>query len=119
MSEKPVSNRGWWQTLPGILTGLAAIITAVTGLIVAFNHDGSRSGQAGTASSQSASGSATRGSGPQSQSADAAGGSGAQSISLPALNRVRLGGGDAVITILSAQIEPIDAGRRSLKFVGR
>ena len=31
---------GWWQTLPGILTATATIITAVTGLIVALNQMG-------------------------------------------------------------------------------
>lgn len=37
-------------------------------------------------------------------------------IALPALNRVSLAGGEAVITILSAEIEPLDLERRSLKF---
>jgi hypothetical protein len=32
MSEEPKSS--WWQTLPGLLTALATVITAVTGLIV-------------------------------------------------------------------------------------
>jgi hypothetical protein len=31
-SERPES---WWRTLPGVLTGIAAVITAVTGLAVA------------------------------------------------------------------------------------
>jgi hypothetical protein len=35
------------------------------------------------------------------------------------MNRVRLSGGTAVITILSAEIEPIDAQRRSLKVLVR
>ena len=30
--------RGWWQTLPGILTQIAAIITAVTALIAALSQ---------------------------------------------------------------------------------
>lgn len=30
----------WWHTLPGVLTALAAVITAVTGLIVAINKSG-------------------------------------------------------------------------------
>jgi len=31
---------GWWQTVPGILTATATIITAVTGLIIALNQIG-------------------------------------------------------------------------------
>jgi hypothetical protein len=30
----------WWQTVPGILTATAAIVTAVTGLIAALNQTG-------------------------------------------------------------------------------
>lgn len=35
--QKP---RVWWQTIPGILTAIAAIITAVTGLILALHQIG-------------------------------------------------------------------------------
>ena len=35
--EQPKS---WWQTVPGILTGLAAVITATAGLIVALQQVG-------------------------------------------------------------------------------
>jgi len=38
----------------------------------------------------------------------------AEPIALPALSRVKLGGGAADITILSAAIEPLDLERRSL-----
>jgi hypothetical protein len=33
-AEAPEKAKGFWQTLPGILTGLAALITAVTGLVL-------------------------------------------------------------------------------------
>ncbi len=39
MNEGPQS-KGWWQTVPGILTAMAGIITAVTGLIVALHQIG-------------------------------------------------------------------------------
>lgn len=119
MSEKPPAAPRWWQTVPGILTGLAAIITAATGLIVALNRTGNRSEDVKPASvavsggAQSGSAVAARTAGP------AAGGGAAQAIALPALNRVRLAGGAAVITILSAAVEPIDADRRSLTFAVR
>jgi hypothetical protein len=32
------SGRSWWTTLPGILTGIAAVLTAVTGMIVALSQ---------------------------------------------------------------------------------
>jgi hypothetical protein len=35
MSEAE-SRPGFWQTLPGILTGIAAVVTAVTGLVAAL-----------------------------------------------------------------------------------
>jgi hypothetical protein len=32
---EPPTDRSWWTTLPGMLTGLAALLTAVTGLVAA------------------------------------------------------------------------------------
>jgi hypothetical protein len=119
MSEKPPAAPRWWQTVPGILTGLAAIITAVTGLIVALNRTGNRSEDVKPASVV-VSGGAQSGSAVASRTAgQARSGGGAEPIALPALNRVRLAGGAAVITILSAEVEPIDADRRSLKVAVR
>jgi hypothetical protein len=37
-TEDPEKSKGFWQTLPGILTGVAALITAITGLIVGVIH---------------------------------------------------------------------------------
>lgn len=39
MNEGPQS-KGWWQTVPGILTATASIIIAVAGLIVALHQAG-------------------------------------------------------------------------------
>jgi hypothetical protein len=39
MSENPKSE-GWWHTVPGFLTALAGIITAVTGLLFALHQAG-------------------------------------------------------------------------------
>jgi len=103
MSDDRPSAPGWWQTLPGILTGVAALITAVTGLVVAFNHTRSRAEDIRPASPPGSVGTP----------------SGARAVALPALNRVMLAGGSTVVTILSAQVEPLDRDRRSLKFVVR
>jgi len=40
MPEEPSKPQSWWQTLPGILTAVAALITAVTGLLAALNQAG-------------------------------------------------------------------------------
>lgn len=37
-------QRSWWTTLPGVLTGAAAVLSAVTGLIVAIHQLGLFSG---------------------------------------------------------------------------
>ena len=34
------AGKGWWHTLPGILTASAGLITAVTGLVVVLNQAG-------------------------------------------------------------------------------
>ncbi|MDN0075077.1 hypothetical protein QU481_09240 [Crenobacter sp. SG2303] len=39
MTEEP-KNKGFWQTLPGILTAVAGVVTAVTGLLVALQQAG-------------------------------------------------------------------------------
>jgi hypothetical protein len=33
-------SKSWWQTLPGVLTAVAAVITALTGLLVAVHQTG-------------------------------------------------------------------------------
>lgn len=57
MAEVPKSQ-SWWQTLPGILTAIAAIITAIAGLVVAlyqagfFQHNKAESVSASSAPSR-------------------------------------------------------------------
>lgn len=119
MPEQSPSAPSWWQTVPGILTGLAAIITAVTGLVIAFNRSPEPK-DSGTAASLSLPADPGSGATSGSRSPLQPGAAGrAEPVVLPALNRVRLAGGDAVITILSAEVEPIDGDRRSLTLVIR
>src|SRR5262245_41759668 len=40
MAGEPSKPTSWWQSLPGVLTAVATIITAVTGLIVALIQAG-------------------------------------------------------------------------------
>lgn len=53
MSGEPPKSQSWWQTLPGILTAVAAIITASTGLILALNQAGVFSDESKSASPDS------------------------------------------------------------------
>ena len=39
MAEEPKPD-SWWRSLPGILTAIAAIITAIGGFILALNQAG-------------------------------------------------------------------------------
>jgi hypothetical protein len=104
------NSPSWWQTMPGILTGLAAIITAATGLMLAFNRTSGRS-DAVTPSSASSPPAVSREATPTSTAVSPAA---SGEISLPEIHQVKLPG--AVITVLSAKTEPIDAERRSLTF---
>ncbi len=36
----PKSSQSWWATLPGIITSLTAIVTALAGLVIAINQTG-------------------------------------------------------------------------------
>src|SRR4051794_6363045 len=128
MTEKAPGSQSWWQTIPGMLTGLAAVITAITGLIVAFHRPGDANG-AGKSASQTPAGIATAAS-PAGSSASpepnrpataaaAAGAPSSQRLKLPALTEVKLAGGQTVIKILSAELEPFNAEKRALRIAVR
>jgi hypothetical protein len=106
--------------MPGILTGVAAIITAITGLIVAFNRTSGKTENvqppASTVERAKDSPRESRKEREASARGDAGRAKEAKEVALPAVRRIKLAGGDAVITILSAEVEPIDLERRSLTF---
>ena len=105
------SGTSWWQTVPGVLTGLAAIITAVTGLIIALNRTNARNEAPATASlSREASSASAAASNPANGTRAATTGT---AVPLPNPPQVTLDGGTSVITVLSARIEPVDADRRA------
>ena len=120
MADQAADGQSWWQTVPGILTGIAAVITAVTGLIIAFNRVDNRQAderpRATVAPSPQSSAAPLASPSPSSSAGTAGASIKPVSIPLPAINRVKLAGGDAVITILSAKVETIAADRRSLTF---
>lgn len=125
-SNEPKSQN-WWTTLPGILTGVAAVLTAVSGLIIAFHQVNSREtrqevanqttagGQSDVHGSVAGSGSITNG---NASTATASSGAGIE-LPLPAINEVKLDGGNTVVKILKAELQPFNAEKRALKFVVR
>lgn len=46
-------SKGWWATMPGILTALAGLVTAVAGLLVALHQIGALGGEAESVDSPS------------------------------------------------------------------
>jgi len=112
--------KSWWQTLPGMLAGVAAIISASAALLVAINQGGwfSRSG-ADLTRRDGAHVAVPQGSGAADSGATAAAQGtlvpGRTSIALPELREYRLG--DLVFTLLSASLTPrtTEAGTLSVR----
>jgi hypothetical protein len=85
MSDEKPTN--WWATLPGLLTAAAAVITAVTGLLLGLGQlgvfDGGRPATVATGGSPSATASAS-GAGTASASASRSGQGAKWTVALPA-----------------------------------
>ena len=112
--EKPTS---WWATLPGLLTAAAAVITAVTGLLLGLGQlgvfDGGR--PAATASGSPAAGTSQPGVPPQpSGTVTGAGESAGWTVALPAERKYR--SADVEYEILDARVRPDVAGKVALTF---
>src|SRR5215208_7516228 len=125
MSQEPRSG-SWWLTLPGVLTGLAAVITAVTGLAVALHQISAPSGPEKASSEKPVAVTTQNNSKPPPASSDtttsqtpSSDEAAQESVALPAGMEVKLAGGDIVYKILSASLEPYNAEKRLLKFTIR
>src|SRR5215208_4693739 len=102
MSQEPRSG-SWWLTLPGVLTGVAAVITAVTGLAIGLHQISAPSGP-------------EKASSPEKPAADTT----QQSLALPAGREVKFPlapgcEGELVYKILSARLEPYNWDKRTLR----
>jgi len=112
-------SKPWWQTLPGLLTAGAAIITAVTGLLVAMHQTGffDRGHQTPVQSQSSSQPVGERAKPVEAQSAasrPAASTPSSGSLKLPEMSQVRMG--DTVIyKLLSARVEPYSPDKVSLR----
>jgi hypothetical protein len=121
MSTEPQSeSKAWWQTLPGILTAAAAVITAITGLLVAVHQAGCFDRSAASASLNRShtdvdsqySNAPEHGTSPTQPSS-----AGTRSLTLPATVEVR--SEDIIFKLLSARLSPYSPSKVSLKFTVR
>ena len=87
-------GRSWWHTVPGILTGVTAIISAVAGLLVAINQTGWFARPESQATERNRSPIAI----PQGAGANGVAGT----VVMPQLRQYQLG--ELVFTILSASL---------------
>ena len=117
LDEKP-KNTGWWETLPGILTATAAILTVVGGLIVAFHQAGffDRTSQKApqvqneTLKPQRA----TESTIPSATKSPPSASTAPYIVTLPAVTEVRMG--ENVYKILAVRLDRYAPGKLSLKF---
>jgi hypothetical protein len=107
------NSKGWWQTLPGVITSLTAVVTALAGLIVAINQTGWFGPQTtpdptvASAPTPTAPPGATPAAPVQSPSPPASQASAARSTyaaELPGMRDYRLGA--ATFTLLKAEVAP-------------
>jgi hypothetical protein len=118
--DAETESKGWWKTLPGLLTAAAAIITALTGLLVALHQTGLLNR---TPPAQTQSSSQTAGANPaQAQVAGGAtpastGATASRPITLPQITEVR--SGQAVFKLLAARVDPYSLDKVSVHLTVR
>jgi hypothetical protein len=116
---EPEAKR-WWQTLPGLLTAAAGIITAFTGLLVAAHQVGCFSRNTPIASqapphlNEESSRSSESG---QGTSGPLAASTASRQLTLPANSEVR--SGEYVFKLLSARVAPYAPDKVSLRLTVR
>lgn len=107
--DQQSESKAWWQTLPGLLTAIAAILTAFTGLLVALNQVGlfhRAHPQAAPAQSIAPASGGTQAANPASVQ-----------LRLPA--NAEMHTEQAVYTLLSARLNPYSPNERMLDFTIR
>ena len=118
--DAETESKGWWQTLPGLLTAAAAIITALTGLLVALHQTGllNRTAPAQTQSASQSAGANL----PSTQVAGGAtptatGAAASRPVTLPQITEVRYG--QAVFKLLAARVDPYSLDKVSVHLTVR
>lgn len=100
-------NRSWWQTLPGMLTAVAALLSAITGLVVAVQQLRGDDHSSSRASPPAAQGGAVTSSAET--TVPPAGGRAASLVSFPLGRSVRIG--DASYRVLTARTQAVNPGQ--------
>jgi hypothetical protein len=117
MSDAPKSeSKGWWQTLPGLLTAAAGIITAITGLLVAVHQTGLFD-RTSHPPAQTQTQPQTNADPAQPSPSAPANASTSRTLALPENSEVR--SGQAVYKLLSARVDPYSPGKVSLHLTVR
>lgn len=112
-------SRSWWQTIPGILTGLAAIISAIAALIVALNSRPAAPA-AGTSDPPAAGRAASTTTSPaDSRPAASTIPRAVARADFPDGPQVTLLGGKLVLTMIDARVEPFNSDTRLLRLTIR
>ena len=111
MVDNPNKPHSWWLTLPGVLTAVAAVITAITGLLVGLNQAGLLSSHNSASTAASAPGApVTATPGPNTDGGHAAA-SGMYRVVAPLGTPFR--GDDVTYTLMSAAAAPdVDGSMR-------
>lgn len=124
MSDDP-PTKNWWQTVPGVLTATAAMVTAVTGLILTLHQVGLIGGRTGNSPVDVSSPGVLEDVGEELSLQVSSGGRssiapdaiGAYSVALPGGAEIR--SGELTYRILDARLEPYAPGSLSLKLSAR
>ena len=111
--DQQSESKAWWQTLPGLLTAGAAVLTALTGFLVALNQMGLFHHSHSPVAAQNAVGQIAATPGAQIAGANGAG----APLSLPGNAELRTD--DAVYTLLSARVSPYAPGQVALDLTVR
>ena len=124
MSDEEKS-KSWWQTLPGVIAGLTAIVTALAGLVVAVKQTGwfgpqslpHVAGPKDTAPTQPPASSPMTSPSQSPPAVTSAPPGTAHSVALPAMRDYRLGsaGYHATFTLLKAEVSPLTAEKDELR----
>lgn len=119
-SDSEPESKRWWQTLPGLLTATAGIITALTGLLLAVHQIGCFSRALPPAAQTQSHPNGESSLPTQAESAkphSATGSSTSRQLILPSNTEVR--SDEYVYKLLSARLEPYAPGKVSLRFTVR
>lgn len=117
MSDE-VKSKSWWYTLPGIITGLTAAITALTGLVVAVRQTGwfgPQSPPAVTVPAGSIPSGSDKPAAPAAPNEGLTRGNSYQThlVTLPAMRDYKLG--EATFTLLKAEVLPQTTEKEALQ----